>query len=63
MTKKTSSRLTVQAPRGVSISATTPVVSSEDAQDNGGAAAKLVRRIIENDPGIDYHGIDDFIKD
>jgi hypothetical protein len=63
MTKKTSSRLTVQAPRGVSISATTPVVSSEDAQDNGGAAAKLVRRIIENDPGVDYHDIDDFIKD
>ena len=67
ITKKTNSRLTVQAPRGIDLSTATPSVKSEDAQDNGGAAAKLVRRVLETQvlsgagTELSYRGINTFV--
>ena len=67
ITKKTNSRLTVQAPKGVDLNTATPRVKSEDAKDRDGAALALVQRVLETQvlrgagPELSYRGINTFV--
>ena len=71
MTKKTGSRLYVQAPRDVdlrAIATTTLVVSSKDAKQGRGGEGELVRRKLETQmlsgagASYSYRGIDAFVR-